>query len=143
MKNVIAKAAFLLVAGCVVLSAATPSYTLMRANIPFAFLAGDQMNPAGEYWVGVNSEFRYVNLRPVDSATAQRVALNGTFVPRNDRDLMKKGFLRFERYGSTYTLHAAGVPEAEAGLGLAPSKAETELAKTYGGPAEVEVNLIQ
>ena len=143
MKNVIAKAAVLLAAGCVVLSAAMPSHTLMRANIPFAFLAGDQMNPAGEYWVGVNPEFRYVNLRPVNGATSQRVALNGTFVPRSRRDLTKGGFLRFERYGSTHALRAVGVPEAEAGLGLAPSKAEAELAKANGGPAEEEVSLIE
>ncbi len=143
MKNVIAKAAFLLVAGCVVLSAATPSHTLMRANIPFAFLAGDRMNPAGEYWVGVNSDFRYVDLRALDSTTAHRVALNGTFVPRNGRHPMKRGFLRFERYGSTHVLRAVGVPEAKAGLGLAPSKSETELAQTSGGSAEVEVSLIE
>ena len=101
------------------------------------------MHPAGEYWVGVNSEFRCVNLRPLNSATTQRVAFNGTFVARNGRDRTKKGFLRFERYGSTHALRAVGVPEAEAGLGLVQSKAETELAKANGAPAVVEVGLIE
>ena len=142
MKNLITKAAVLLVTGCVVLSAAMPSHRPMRVNIPFAFLAGDQMLPAGEYWVGVNSEFRYVSLRPVNSATSRNVALNGTFVPRIARDLTR-GFLQFEQYGSTHALRAVGVPEAEAGLGLAQSKAEAELAKANGGPAVAEMNLVE
>ncbi len=141
MKNAITAAAILIVAGFVVLSAATPSQTMMRANIPFAFLAGEQMYPAGDYWVGVNNDFRYVNLRSVDSTTEQRVAFNGTCVQRNGQDLAK-GFLQFERYGATYTLHAVGVPDAKAGVGLKPSSAEKELARANGGSASAEVTLI-
>jgi hypothetical protein len=141
MKSLIAKAAVLLVAGFVVLSAAMPSQTLMRANIPFAFLAGDQMHPAGEYWVQVNPEFRYVSLRPLDGATAQWAALNGSYVPRTGRELTK-GFLQFERYESTYALRAVGIPEAKAGFGVMPSRAEKEL-KAHGAAARVEISLLQ
>jgi hypothetical protein len=54
-----------------------------------------------------------------------------------------KGFLRFDQYGATYALRAVGAPGAEAGLGIKPSKAETELAKANGGSTGVEVSLTQ
>jgi hypothetical protein len=141
MKSVIAKTAVFIVAGFVVLSAATPSKTEMRANIPFAFLAGDRMHPAGEYWVQVNSDCRYVSLRPFNSTTARHVALDGNFVPRTGRDI--RGFLRFEQYGPTYALRAVGIRGAESGLGVRPSKAEKELARANGGAPGTEVSLVQ
>ncbi len=137
MKNVIAVVALIL-AGCVVLSAATPSQ--MRAHVPFAFLAGEHVNPAGDYWVEVNSDFRYVSLRPVDSTEEQRVGFNGKQVTRSGRD-RSKGFLRFEQYGATYTLHAVGIPEGAAGFGVKPSNAEKELAKVNRAVALVEISL--
>jgi len=139
MKNVIPKAAVLLLAGFAVLPAAGPSQKLMRANIPFAFIAGDQLQPAGEYWVGVNTDFRYVDLRSVNSVTGQRVSLAGNFTPRQGQD-STNGFLRFEQYGSTYALRAVGVPRAESGLGVRPSNVEKELAKTHGAASGVEIS---
>ena len=144
MKNTVAKAAVLFVAGLVILSAAVAAQAgpLMRVNIPFAFLAGERMHQAGEYWVQVNSDFRYVELRPLDSAIAERVALTGVSAPRRGLDTLK-GFLRFARYGSAYAMRAVGAPGAEAGLGVMPSKAEKELAKANGDAAGAEVSITQ
>ena len=142
MKNVIAKAAVLIMAGFAVLSAAAPSETPMLANIPFAFLAGDQMHPAGEYLIRVNADYRYVELRPAKSAIAERVGLNGKSTERN-RVSLGKGFLRFERYGSTYALSGVATAQAKAGMSVTPSKAEKELAKVPGGGVAVDVSLAQ
>ena len=143
MKRIISEAGVLLVAGLAVLSVAMPARaeTLMRVNIPFEFLAGEQTHPAGDYYVRVNSEYRYVELRPTKSAIAERVALNGSAVPRQGMERMK-GFLRFERYGSTYAMRAVGVPNAETGMGVKPSKIEKDLAKANGGSG-AEVSLTQ
>jgi hypothetical protein len=143
MKKIISEAGVLLVAGLAVLSAAMPARaeTLMRVNIPFEFLAGERIHPAGDYFVLVNSDYRFVELRPSKSAHAEWVALNGRYVPRQGVDPMK-GFLRFERYGSTYAMRAVGIPNAEAGMAVKPSKIEKELAKSNGG-AGAEVSLTQ
>ncbi len=137
MKNVIAVVALML-AGCVVLSAATPYQ--MRAHIPFAFLAGEHVNPAGDYWVEVNADFQCISLRPVQSTEERRVRFNGKQVARSGRD-RSKGFLRFEQYGATYTLRAVGAPEAPAGFGVKPSNAEKELAKVNRAVALVEISV--
>ena len=74
------------------------------------------------------------------------MTLNGTFVSRNGAERVDpmKGFLRFERYGSTYVLRAAGSPGAEDGLGLKPSDLEKELtAKLNNGEAAPEISVIQ
>jgi hypothetical protein len=144
MKSVIAKVAVLVAAGLVVLSAAMPE-PVMRMNIPFTFLAGGQMHRAGLYWVRVNSAPCFVELRPLKSAIVERLAVNGTCISRNgpERTDPMKGFLRFERYGSTYALRAAGAPGIEDGLGLKPSEVEKELAEANNGAAGSEVSVIQ
>ena len=142
MRNGIARTAVLLAAGLAVLPAAkpAPAEKSMRTNIPFTFIAAGHMHPAGEYWVRLNSDFRYVELRSFRSAIAERVALDGGAVPRKGLDSMK-GFVQFERYGSAYMLRAVGAPEAGAGLAVKPSKADKELAKANGGGPGTVVNV--
>ncbi len=137
MKKVIAVMALML-AGCVVLSAAPPAQ--MRAHIPFAFLAGEHLHPAGDYLLEVNSDFQCISLRSAGSTEVERVSFDGKRVARSGQD-RSKGFLRFERYGATYTLHAVGVPEAPAGFGVKPSNAEKELGKANRAVALVEMSL--
>lgn len=144
MKNVIAKATVLIAAGFAVLLGATPakSETLLSVNIPFAFLAGGQQHGAGAYQVRVNPDFKYVELRPMDGAAAERVLLNGTFVPRFDKK-STDAFLQFEEYGATYTLRAVGRPGAIEGMAIAPSKTEKELVKTNGGSTGAKIVTIR
>jgi hypothetical protein len=138
MKNVIAKAAVLLLVGLVVLPAAfaAQAEAPIRVEIPFAFLAGDHMYAAGAYEVRANSEFGYVELRQIKSAFGERVALERTAVERKsvDRPL---GFLRFEQVGTTYTLKAVGAPYRAEGLAVKPSKTEKEMAKRGGASGNI------
>jgi hypothetical protein len=92
--------------GLAILSAATLAPAL-RVDIPFPFVAGNATHNAGVYWVKIDLESQFVALRPVDSTVAGRVILYGNHVGRNGPSLTKV-FLRFERYGSTYTLRAVG-----------------------------------
>ena len=144
MKNATVNAAVLLVAGLVVLLAAMPAQaeTIMRVDIPFAFLAGEQMHPAGEYLVKIDSRARLAELRPVDGVNTDRLMLDGTLVSRKGVDSMK-GFLRFQLYGSTHALQVIGAPAGEAGFGVKASKAERELARTHGGDAGSVVTVTQ
>jgi hypothetical protein len=138
MKTVIAKAAVLLLVSLVVLPAAFAAQagTPMRVEIPFAFLAGDHMYPAGAYEVRANSDFAYVEIREVKSAIAERVALLRTAVERKSVD-PALGFLRFEQVGTTYTLKAVAAPNQAEGLAVRPSKAEKEMAKGGGAAGNV------
>ncbi len=138
MKNVIAKAAALLLVSLVVLPAAFAAEggAPMRVEIPFAFLAGDHMYAPGAYEVRANSEFGYVELRQVKSSIAERVALVRTGVERKNVD-PALGFLRFEQLGTTYALKAVGAPNQAEGLAVKPSKAEKEMAKGGGATGNV------
>jgi len=145
MNNARAKATLLLLAGLVVLLAAIPAraQTLMRVNIPFDFLAGEKVNPAGEYFIKVNPEFLVADLRSVNSTNTSRVALGG-YLPSHQGQDLTKAFLRFRVYGSAYALEAIGAPTATSGgYTVRPSKAEPQLAKATGGAAVPEVTLVQ
>ena len=140
MKNVFAKATVLMAAGFAVLMGAAParSETRMSVNIPFAFLAGEQIHAAGAYQIRVNADMKYVELRPVEGVATERVLLDGTYVSRADKTATA-GFLQFAQYGETYALRAVGAPGAGEGLGLAHSRAEKELAKTNGGASRTSI----
>jgi hypothetical protein len=144
MKNLIAKAGVLVAAGFMAFSAATPvqAATLMQVNVPFAFLAGDQINTAGVYWVRVSSAPQRVELRSAKSALAERLVMNGTTVRRIGSDLTK-GFLRFERLGSMYVLWAVGSAGSEDALVVKPSKTEEQLAKATADADRSYISLTQ
>jgi hypothetical protein len=140
MKNVFAKVTVLMAAGFAVLVGATParSETRMNVNVPFAFLAGEQIHAAGAYQIRVNADMKYVELLPMDGVATERVLLDGTYVSRADKKATA-GFLQFTQYGGTYALRAVGAPGAGEGLGLARSRAEKELAKTSGGASRTSI----
>jgi hypothetical protein len=138
MKHGIAKAAGLLVAGLVVLSAAMPAWaeTPMRMNIPFGFLADGQKHPAGVYFITLNPDFGFAELRWSQSVFSQRLMLNGSVIARTGQDPIKR-FVRFEKNGSNYTLLSVG---SQAGVvAVRPMKSGTELAKANRGGTTVDV----
>ena len=79
MKKVVSRSTLLIAATIAILAMTTAKAEtpLMRMDIPFAFLAGEHTLPAGNYWVRVDTDFRFLELRPADGTGAQRVALAG------------------------------------------------------------------
>ncbi len=134
MKSLFASATVLITAGFAAFLGATPARaeTLMKADIPFAFIAGEQTHAAGAYEVRVNRVSKYVELRPLGSPYVERVPLNGAFDPRVDKS-STDGFLQFHQYGDRFALRSVGTPGATEGLEVIVSKAEKELTKSTGG----------
>ena len=140
MKNVISKMSVLIAVSLVVLSAtpANAQTSLMRVDIPFAFLAGNEVHPAGAYVFKVDSNFRLVDFRALDGRATYRIQLAGGLPSKAGQAV--KGSLRFNCYGDTYALSGIWSYGAEQGYKVKPSKAESELARTWGGPVS-ETNI--
>ncbi len=134
MKNAIANV--LLTVGFAALLGTTPArcQSSMRFEIPFTFLAAGHAHAAGVYEVSMNTDLRYLLVRPVNSTVGELVMLNGGSVRRAAKS-STAGFLQFQKCGNTYALRAVGAPGISDGLGVVPSKAEEELAKAAGGGA--------
>lgn len=141
MKKVVSRSTLLIAATIAILAMTTAKAEtpLMRMDIPFAFLAGEHTLPAGNYWVRVDTDFRFLELRPADGTGAQRVALaGGQFAVKKVSET--NGFLRFRRYGDIYALEGAYGANSGYGLNAKPSKTEIEVAKAHPeGGAEIEV----
>ncbi len=103
----------------------------MRADIPFAFLAGHQTRPAGNYWVRVDADFRFLELRSATGTAAYRVGLSGGQFAIKAVSATE-GSLIFNRYGDVYVLEGASRPMSDYGLKVTPSKAAAEMAHPSG-----------
>ncbi len=138
MKNVIAKAAVLLIAGLFVLTAAAAAQTVtpMRVEIPFAFMAGGHMYAAGTYLIYANTAQGYMDFRESRSAISERVLLTGARVARKGvhRSL---GFLKFEQLGNSYALRSVCAPNAADGASVTKSNLEKEMAKAGGAAGNI------
>jgi hypothetical protein len=108
-------------------SAAAQTSVLMRAHIPFQFLAGDSVLPAGTYMVRYDPAFRRVEL----------VSRGGLTWARFERQVARRdvatanGLLVFNKYGTAYALREIWRPGQDRGFQLYRSNAEREMAKGY------------
>jgi len=84
-----------------------------RIDIPFPFVAGNEMLPAGQYEV-VLDEFAHMLLRNPTETTIHFVALSGSYEKRSSANLTP-ATLRFHRYSGTMFLTAAWAPGHEDG----------------------------
>jgi hypothetical protein len=75
----------------------------IRVQIPFAFTAGTQLVPAGEYSVTVDSEHMLSVIAATDNTDRWLVRLIPGDSSRPASSL-EKGLLRFERNGARYVL---------------------------------------
>jgi hypothetical protein len=116
------------------LSGAQPFH--MRVQVPFSFLAGDQMHPAGAYSVSVDQDFKSMSLRAADDARADLLPLGFTPVERRGSD-PGRAFLRFQKLGDSYVLRGVWGSGMNLGYQTRVSARERELAKRSGGTAEV------
>jgi hypothetical protein len=110
----------------------------MRMEIPFAFVAGDQVLPAGQYVVTVDQDFNRCLFSSQSDTSAQMIRLESA---TESRPLEKaaSGTLRFTKYGGQHFLSAVWRPGHEEGNRVVASKRLLEAAKSKinggdGGP---------
>jgi hypothetical protein len=138
MKNLNSKLGLIAAAG---LMAATFTTTagaqdthLFRVHVPFAFLAGDQTMPAGDYTIRLDPRFNLVDLAPTPGTGLHRVMLKHNFVTRPHRG-SSGGLLTFAKYGDKLVLHGVWARGEEDGHEVVTSKSEIELVRANGGNA--------
>lgn len=120
----------LMVVGLVSLLMAPPAsgQTIAKFNVPFEFVAGDRVLPAGEYRVNVDSGLRRVEIR---QAGADDGALLMA-IPALTKDAANASTLVFIAYGSVKLLQWVRIGGRAEGLELPASKAQREMAKASG-----------
>ena len=144
MKSLLLKTSVMIAAGFAAMFSAMPANaqapTLMRVDVPFAFLAGEQVHPAGMYYISVDSRFHIAELRSIHEKAAYRVALKPGTVSRT-KGTEAKGYLVFSQYGQTWVLRGVCSHDADGAYRVTPSKAEIELAKANLGGGTVETTV--
>lgn len=112
-------------AALVAVSPANAQSTHMKMDVPFNFLAGDTVMPAGTYTVVLMEASRTMTLEgksfvklPVSAARVRRAA-----------DRIDDGALKFERVSGVYVLKGVWNRRHVEGCALYPSNSERELAR--------------
>lgn len=132
MKNLTSKTRIPIAIGLLALLSAMSAYAQigqMRASVPFQFLAGDKVLPAGEYRVEVNPLSGRMVLRLVDGSAGLYLSANPCDRPAS---APAGGMLVFQKYGNHYFLRTLWNPGQSKGYELPRSKSERELAEKTG-----------
>ena len=109
----------------------------LKANIPFAFRAGEKLMPAGEYHVQTLSNGVVVRILGPDADNSVMFTTVGiSHRIGEDRDAK----LIFNKYGEDYVLSEMWWPEQQDGRKPLPSKTEDETAKNVT-PVRIAVAL--
>ena len=120
------RSAFLGLGLLLAVSAAQAQETRVKANIPFDFVVGNQILPAGEYLVASEgSTNQTIVIRSDDSKTAI-LSLTNSCSSSKPSDMSK---LVFHRLANRYFLSQVWVEGNSSGWQLPHSKAEIEMAK--------------
>ena len=106
-------------------SAPANGQTIAKFEIPFQFVAGDQVLPAGEYRVTVDSALRRIELRQVGQDSGAHLVA----VPQHLDRAANSGKLIFNGYGTTRVLQSMQIGGRCEGVELPPSKAGREMVR--------------
>jgi len=128
------RSAFLGLALLLAVSAAQAQELRVKANVPFDFVVGDQVMPAGEYTVGPTGAATAAILIRSEEGTGRALAL--TFAcassgPSKDTKLV------FHAIAGRYFLSQIWAEGYAQGRQLRVSKSETQLAKNGDAPKEL------
>ncbi len=145
MKNLSSKLGLIVAAGLVAAAFTTTAGAqerqLFRVHVPFAFLAGEQTMPAGDYLIKLDPGFNLVDFMPARGTGIHRVMLKHDFVARPHHDTAG-GLLTFAKYGDRLVLRGVWGVGEEDGRQVVTSKAEIELARAAGGkPADSDASV--
>ncbi len=102
---------------------------MMRVNVPFQFLAGEKVMPAGEYRIEADPAFHRMALRLADGNAALYLSAH---LSVKSGDAPEKAMLVFHKYGNQYFLRAAWNAGELRGYELPMSRAERETARLAG-----------
>ena len=106
---------------------AQSSYS-MRMDVPFQFVAGNQVLPAGQYSFTVDSAFHVLRIQPRKGTETSLVPLLSVS-DRRSRSNLDKGMLRFANTDGVQVLSGVWQPGSEEGAQTVPSKQATAAAK--------------
>ena len=98
----------------------------LRGTIPFAFRAGENMMPAGEYTISHSAGVLILH----HEEGGPWVALLTLAASRNNPE--PDAHLEFHRYGESYFLSSLWTQAHRDGLAIPPSRTEKELARQTG-----------
>jgi hypothetical protein len=136
MKNLIARTGLLIAAGLVaLLPVAANAGTIAQFHVPFQFLAGEKVLPAGNYVVTVDPASGRVDLT---STGGQRLALLGTSSFRA-RTSGEPAVLVFHQYGKTHVLKNVWKSDSSWGYELPAPRLEREVASARRAGSTVEI----
>ena len=116
MKNTVRTTVITLALVVMALSPAYAQKTTSAVNIPFKFTVDDTRMPAGEYIISSPSE-RVVDLQHVGGPEAKNTMTNNGSSTKSDG----RAKLVFHKYGNTYFLAAAWLPNSDHARPLLPS----------------------
>jgi hypothetical protein len=136
MKNLMMKTGLRIAIGLVFLLSATAASadTVGRFQIPFEFLMGDKVLPAGDYKVTVDTDNRRIQLSSWEGSAAVNLTAN---IPH--RAATDTGKLVFRKYGRVLVLREMWRCGANYGHELITSKAEKEIAQKAATSSTLEV----
>jgi hypothetical protein len=118
---------------------ASAQISTMQYRIPFAFVAGNEVLPAGTYQVTLDTNFYLCRFQSADEVTTHTIrVIPGT----TDRpwEQTKTGALKFLRYGGRLYLSGVWNRGAVAGHETVVARRVIELAKTGAPPETVSID---
>jgi hypothetical protein len=136
MKNLIAKTSLRIAMGVVVLLSVTTASaeTVGRFQVPFQFLMGDKVLPAGDYKVKIDTANMKIQLSSWEGSGSVNLTAN---TPH--RAVTNTGKLVFHKYGRVLALREMWRSGANYGHELTTSKAEREIAERAGAHSTFEI----
>ncbi len=135
MKRVVTVLTFIGLIMGIGIAAVAASDPVARVRIPFAFHAGEQVMPAGEYWIGMPqsgslARGAMLKIASLDGSLCQNLLSRPEAGSVADSDWR----VTFSKVGDQYFL--AGMRNSETGAQLAKSRAEKLFAREYGAGGE-------
>ena len=126
-----------------VLAFSTAAYAqqpITRATVPFNFVVGDKLYPAGDYSVAnISIGSPILQITNHNDARSGLALTTACSVPKGKGGQTQ---LVFARVGGVYFLHQIWVAGSQAGRELRPTPKETTLAQNGPAPQEVVVAAI-
>jgi hypothetical protein len=138
MKNLTLKASLRIAMGVLVLLSVTTACAAAdsRFHIPFQFLMGDKVLPAGDYNVKIDTANQRIELTSWQGSAAVCLSAN---TPIGAVSGAEPGKLVFHRFGKVTVLRQMWRSGAKYGHELSFSKAEREMVKAATASSNIEI----
>jgi hypothetical protein len=111
----------------------------IRVDVPFQFMAGEKMYPAGDYRLTVDGAVHTLTIRPKANTSINMVPLTPGFQRRTGGDL-EKGMVRFTKAGDLHVLNGVwrgGAADGNVTYMSRKAKEAVKNAKTGSQSAEI------